>query len=128
MNITMRPAPPSLRDAPAVAELFIGVFRRDLLNFYPQSRFEPVHPAARPEDVKSGPDFRLIEELETELESPSTSMALAGGERLEVEMFGVRYRLSPRCGGRFSAHDRRMIRAIGAVCSLRYQHLFQIGH
>jgi hypothetical protein len=41
MTIMMGPAPPSLRDAPAVAELFVGVFRRDLLSFYPQSRFAP---------------------------------------------------------------------------------------
>src|SRR3954451_9743422 len=100
----MRPPHASLRDAPAVAELFIGVFRRDVLTFYPQSRFEPVHPAARPEDVKSGPNVRLTEETETETESSATAMAIAGGERLEVSMFGVRYRLVPRCGGRFSAH------------------------
>ena len=43
-------------------------------------------------------------------------------------MFGVRYRLEPRCGGRFSAHDLRMIRAIGAVGNLRFLHLFQIAH
>jgi hypothetical protein len=116
MTITMRPAPPSLRDAPAVAELFVGVFRRDLLNFYPQSRFEPVIPGARPDDIKSGPNFQLIEEPDE------------GGDPLQVSMFGVRYRLAPKCGGRFSAHDRRMIRAIGAVCGMRYHHLFQIAH
>src|SRR3954451_3847690 len=99
MTITMRPSPPNLRDAPAVAELFVGVFRRDLLNFYPQSRFEPVIPGARPEDVKAGPNFQLIEESES------------GGEPLQALIFGVPYRLVPRCGGRFSAHDRRMIRA-----------------
>ena len=122
MTITIHPpsapaaAPPSLRDAPAVAELFIGVFRRDLLNFFPQSRFEPVDRTARPGDVKAGPDFQLIDE------------PLGGDDPIEVEMFGVRYTLTPRSGGRFSAHDLRMIRAIGAVGSLRFQHLFQIGH
>src|SRR3954447_3502627 len=116
MTITMRPAPPSLRDAPAVAELFVGVFRRDLLSFYPQSRFEPLNPGARAEDVKAGPNFHLIEDSEE------------GDDPLLVSMFGVRYRLAPRCGGRFSAHDRRMIRALGAVCAMRYHHLFQIGH
>src|SRR4051794_8187026 len=108
MTITMRPAPPSLRDAPAVAELFVGVFRRDLLNFYPQSRFEPLFPGIWPEDVKSGPNFQLIED------------SVGGVDPLQVAMFGVRYCLTPRCGGRFSAHDRRMIRAIGAVCNMRY--------
>jgi hypothetical protein len=116
MTITMRPAPPSLRDAPAVAELFVDVFRRDLLGFYPQSRFEPVIPGARPDDVKSGPNFQLFEE------------SVEGVEPLQAAMFGVRYRLAPRSGGRFSAHDRRMIRALGAVCGMRYHHLFQNGH
>jgi hypothetical protein len=118
MTIAIRPAPSSLREAPAVAELFLGVFRRDLLNFYPQSRFEAVDPSAPPEDVKHGPNFQLFEE----------SVEGGGGELLEVGMFGVRYRLLPRSGSRFSAHDRRMIRAIGAVCNLRYLHLFQIPH
>ena len=40
MTLTTRPQPPSLRDAMAVAELFVGVFRRDLLAFYPQGQFE----------------------------------------------------------------------------------------
>jgi hypothetical protein len=116
----MRPAPapalPSLRDAPALAELFVSVFRRDLLNFFPQSRFEPVEPSQRPDNIKSGPDFQLIEE------------SVVGGEPLEVVMFGIRYRLEPRWGGRFSAHDLRMIRAIGAVGNMRFLHLFQIAH
>src|SRR4051794_28922364 len=116
MTITMRPAPPSLRDATAVAELFVGVFRRDLLSFYPQSRFEPVNPGSRPDDVKSGPNFQLIEDSEQ------------ANDPLQAAIFGVRYRLAPRCGGRFSAHDLRMIRAIGAVCNMRYHHLFQIAH
>ena len=38
--------PPNLRDARAVADLFAGVFRRDLQAFFPQCRFEPVDPSA----------------------------------------------------------------------------------
>ena len=114
----LRPRRRAFATHAAVAELFVGVFRRDLLNFFPQSRFEPVEPnsAFCPHDIKSGPDFQLLEK------------SVAMGDPLQVAMFGVRYRLSPRCGGRFSAHDRRMIRAIGAVCNMRYHHLFQIAH
>ena len=56
MTATTRPhrrGRPSLRDAQAVAELFVGFFRRDLLGFYPQSRFEPVD-AAAPAATTSG--------------------------------------------------------------------------
>ena len=42
MPLTTRHHPPSLRDAIAVSELFIGVFRRDLLAFYPHAQFERV--------------------------------------------------------------------------------------
>jgi hypothetical protein len=76
-----------------VAELFVGVFRRDLLNFFPQSRFELVDPAARPADVKAGPQFQIVDE------------PLTGGDPIAVEMIGVRYTLTPRAGtwvvGRF---------------------------
>ena len=61
----------------------MGVFRRDLLNFFPQSRFEPVEPSRRPDNVKTGPDFQLLEE------------SVVGGDPLEVVMFGVHYRLEP---------------------------------
>lgn len=116
MIITMRPTSPSLRDALAVAELFVGVFRRDLLAFYPQCGFEPVDDDRAPVKVKSGPDFHLAEDQE----DPDGS--------LQVEMFGRRHRLISRDGGRFTPHDRRMIRAIGAVLALRYHHLFQVAH
>jgi hypothetical protein len=116
MTITMRPTPPSLRDALAVAELFVGVFRRDLLAFYPQSHFEPTAHLGASFDIKSGPDFHLVEEGED------------GDGGLLVEMFGQSYRVTPRSGGRFTSHDRRMIRAVGAVLCMRYHHLFQASH
>jgi hypothetical protein len=116
MSITTRPALPNLRDALAVAELFVSFFRRDLLAFYPQSRFETGLDGSGPYHVRSGPDFQLIE-------GPDD-----GEDAIEVAMFGVRYRLSARAGGRFSPHDRRLIRAIGAVLTLRYHQLFQVAH
>src|SRR5262249_48566823 len=69
-----------------------------------------------PLDVKLGPNFQL----EDDGDSP--------GDSLLAAMFGSRYRLVPRAGGRFTPYDRRMIRAIGAVLSLRYYHLFQVAH
>ncbi|MGE5754863.1 MAG: hypothetical protein ACM35G_03975 [Planctomycetaceae bacterium] len=115
MAVTTRPTPPHFREALAVAELFVGVFRRDLLAFYPQCRFEPSSPVPARLNLRSGPDFQLIEGDDH-------------GGPIQVELYGVRYRLVSRGGGRFTPHDRRMIRAIGAVQSLRYHHLFQLSH
>ncbi len=103
-----------LRDAPAVAELFLGVFRRDLLAFFPQASFEPIGTGVTPM-FRLGPDFRLIN-------------GPAGRDHDEVELYGIRYRLGTRDGSRFSPQDLRMVRAIGAVLDLRYHHLFQITH
>ena len=61
MPLTTRPQPPSLRDALAVAELFVGVFRRDLLAFYPHGQFERVESGPLRSSPASGPDFQLIE-------------------------------------------------------------------
>lgn len=118
MSITTRPAAPgsSLRDTLAVVELFLGVFRRDLQGFYPQSHFEPVAHGEGAVHGRSGPDFQLVEDPEH------------AGASVEVHLFGARYRLTPRDGARFTPQDVRMIRAIGAVMSLRYHHLFQMAH
>lgn len=116
MTATTRPdAPHSLRDAQPVTDLFVGVFRRDVLAFYPQGRFEPLSDEPSCANLKAGPHFQLIEG------------AGPGGDGDEIELFGLRYAIGPRGGGRFSAHDRRMVRAIGAVLDLRYHHLFQIA-
>jgi hypothetical protein len=46
MSLTTQPATlPNYRERLALAELFVGVFLRDLLAFYPQCRFEPAAPA-----------------------------------------------------------------------------------
>ena len=101
---------PGLRDASAVAELFVGVFRRDLAAFYPQVQ---VTPDSSLLDLVSEPNFQLkVDE--------------AG--MLSVDLFGVHYRIDLRDSPRHTPQDLRMIRAIGAVLSLRYQHLFQINH
>ncbi len=110
---TEEPLTASLRDIQAVADLFVGFFRRDLNGFFPQIRFDPADSPTRtgPVDRASGPNFRLAE----------------GATLDEIELFGNRFEVEPRGGGRFSPHDRRMIRAIGAVLSLRYHHLFVVG-
>ncbi|MBX6313534.1 MAG: hypothetical protein IRY99_11550, partial [Isosphaeraceae bacterium] len=112
--LTSRPiAAESLRDATALAELFVGVFRRDLLAFFPQTAFEAIPDSFNPDYAGRGPEFRLIEG--------------EGDEADQVELFGLRYRLGRQGGAWFSPHDRRMVRAIGAVASLRYHHLFEIS-
>ncbi len=113
MTPSTRPeaAPPGLRDVQAVAELFVGVFRRDLSGFYPLCHFEPVDRGPASGAPRAGPNFRLVE----------------GDRGDEVELFGVRYAVGPSDGGRLSGHDRKMIRAIGAVLGLRYHHMFRVG-
>ncbi|WP_406697663.1 hypothetical protein V5E97_02245 [Singulisphaera sp. Ch08] len=116
MTVTMRPMTSSLRDAMAVVELFLDFFRRDLLNFYPQFHFERLPNDLGSFDVRFGPDFQLIDEPER------------NGESLDIALFGARHRLTPRHGIRFTLNDQQMIRALGAVLTLRYHHLFQIAH
>ena len=98
------------RDTSAVAELFIGVFRRDLAGFYPQAQVlvEPGRVAAADE-----PNFQL---------------RFDGARALSVELFGIRYRIDLRLGTSPGILDVRMVRAIGAVLSLRHHHLFRINH
>jgi hypothetical protein len=102
--------PAGVRDSPAVAELFVGVFRRDLASFYPQVQFTPVSSRLEP---ATEPNFQMRVDEE---------------ESLSVDLFGVRYRVDLRVGPRAGVLDLRMVRAIGAVLSLRHQHLFQINH
>jgi hypothetical protein len=111
--LPMRSMPGGLRDVPAVNDLFVGVFRRDLQAFFPQTRFEADDGAPSP-SARGGPIFQLI----------------AGPEEgvLAVELFGTRYRIAPRDGSRLASQDWRMVRALGAVLNLRYHHLFQISN
>ncbi len=108
----------SLRDASALTELFVGVFRRDLMGFFSQPLyFEP----ATPDDEDDDPPYRIGDPNIRLIEGPI-------GAADEIELFGRRYRCGPRDGSRFSSQDRRMIRAIGAVHCLRFHHLFQISN
>jgi hypothetical protein len=113
MTATTRPHAPHLREAPAVAELFVDVFRRDLLTFYPGTTILPASDGATQLNPAGGPGFGLIER---------------DREPVSVDLFGTRYHLEPRASTRFNDRDSRMIRAIGAVLTLRYHHLFQIAH
>ena len=103
-------APHGLREAPAVAELFVGVFRRDVLNFFPTATLDVEPSGDHARALRDGPGFRRLE---------------TGPEAIEIALFGDRYRLAARDGAPFSAQERRVIDAIGAVLSLRYHHLFQ---
>lgn len=114
MTLTTRPTPlPSVRDSQAVIELSASIFRRDVLAFYPQCRLEAETGASLPGSFKSGSAFRLLDD------------ACDRPETLRFDLFGVRHRLRPRSGLSFTAHDRRMVLAIGSLLSLRFHHLFQ---
>ncbi len=99
-----------LRDAPAVADLFFSVFRRDLLAFFPQSRLDPLDDPSQAV-FRLGPGFRLYQD--------------EGGD--VVELYGIRHRLASRDGARLSSDETRMVRALGAVLGLRYYHLFHMS-
>ena len=101
-----------LREAAAVAELFIGVFRRDVLAFFPHVAVEPDGPVAPPhsEELLAGPRFRLLE---------------AEPVAVVAEIFGRPLRLVPLPGTRLGPRERRMVEAIGAVLTIRYHHLFR---
>jgi hypothetical protein len=113
MPPTSRAHSPHLREAPAVADLFVGIFRRDLLVFFPQSRFELETTPTDEIAHSSGPDFQLIEH---------------DAQPVGVRLFGQSYRLTPRPGCLFSQRDARLICAIGAVLNLRYENLFHISN
>jgi hypothetical protein len=113
MTLAARPAPSDIRQAPALAELFLGFLRRDILVFFPQTSFETVSENPSSEGRTTAPNFRVVEGPE--------------GLLLELEVFGSRYLLSARDRTSFGAQERRMIRAIGAVLNMRYHHLFQIS-
>ena len=113
MSPSARVHAPHLREAPAVAELFVGFFRRDLLAFYPGATIRPESESTAPAVPPGGPGFRVIERE---------------GRPLAVDLFGVRYAVDTGPGEPPHPRDARMVRALGAVLSLRYHHLFQIAH
>src|SRR5262245_26908009 len=79
------PAPASvggLRDTQAVAELSVGVFRRDVQNFFPQALIERLDP--EPAFRGAGPSFRAFDDPDS--------------AAVEVELFGARYRIALRDG------------------------------
>jgi len=106
-------APQGLRDAPAVAELFVDVFRRDVRAFLPQVACEPVPGPTRGWEPGGGPGFRVE--------------ADESGRGLDAAMFGARYRVARQDGAPLPPQDRRLVEAIGAVLGLRYHHLFQVA-
>jgi hypothetical protein len=118
MTLTTRPASapaaaPGVRDARAVIELSAGVFRRDVLAFYPHARVESDAPTPLPTTFRAGAAFRLADDAHDD------------SGALGFDLFGVRHRLVPGPGLRFSAHDRRMVHAIGSLLNLRFHYLFQ---
>ena len=76
------PASETLRDAPAVASLFLGVLSRDLNGFFPRSILERLDDAEP--NLRNGPNFRLVHGTPED------------GDR--IELYGVAYRLVVREG------------------------------
>lgn len=101
----------ALRDPRPIVELFLGVFRRDVLGFYPQCRLE-LDLEMEPRHT-NGPEFHVAEH---------------DGQSLAVEIFGLRHILTSGRGHGFSRNDLRLVNAVGAVAGLRYHHLFQMAH
>lgn len=100
---------PRLREAQAVAELFLDVFRRDALGFFPDAT---LYPEGDRRDPAAGPDFRVDR---------------GEGSSLRVRLFGATYRLQRDGGAPFNDRDCRLIRAVGDVLGLRYHHLFEVS-
>jgi hypothetical protein len=113
---TRMPAPAGgrMRDLQAVVDLLYSLFRRDVLVFFPGAEFETVEDEkSRGYRFEDGPNFSVVEQPEW--------------NRLEIGFFGSKHRIHPRPGTSFRDHDRRMIEAIGAVLSMRYNQTFQIN-
>ena len=104
-----------IREEPALGELLLDVFRRDLQGFFPHASFEPIAPGFGSRPIggprSSSPSFRVTDDEED--------------RGVEAEVFGARYRIVPKDEGRLTRPERRMIAAIGAVQSMRYHHLFR---
>jgi hypothetical protein len=115
-HLTPGPVDP-LRDGPvpavAVAELFSGVFRRDLQAFFPRIAFETL-PGPDEPTFHLGPDFAF--------EGRPTD------DGIGFRLFGRRHRLWLRNRAGLSSLDLRMIRAVAAVLTQRCDFLFDSHH
>lgn len=98
---------PRLRDAEAVAELFLDVFRRDILSFFPDA---DLYREGVARDPAAGPGFGV-------------ERGKHGG--LRVRLFGATNRLERAGNTPFNDRDCRLVRAVGDVLGLRYHHLFE---
>jgi hypothetical protein len=101
---------PSLREASAIAELSRDVFRRDVASLLPHAALE-AEADGEPVDLS--------------LQNDAPVFAMHEGDAddgpVVLDVFGVRHRLS----GRLRPHDRRLLRAMGAVLSSRFHDLFR---
>jgi hypothetical protein len=109
---SMRATEPERRsDVDGVVELLLGVFRRDLIGFFPHSQLVRVaeDDGRAPAVAPHRPHFRRVEASDGDV----------------IDLFGARYRIASRDGQPFGPQERRMVDALGTVASLRYQLLFQ---
>jgi hypothetical protein len=101
--------PERLCEVEAVAELFLGIFRRDLAAFFPHLQFLPA-PLSAP-NLIDGPGFDFIQRRDGSA---------------DLCLFQQTHRLIPRHGMILTPQDGQLIRAIGSVLGLRYHHLFHL--
>ena len=106
----LAPLPPErVCEVEAVAELFLGIFRRDLATFFPHLQFLPA-PLSTP-NLIAGPGFEFLPRLDGSA---------------DLCLFQQTHRLVPRDGMALTRQDGQLIRAIGSVLGLRYHHLFHL--
>lgn len=110
LHLATTPAGDVSREAQAVAELLLGVFRRDVQMFLPRAGLRPLDD--EPPRVGGGPAFRLTDADE-------------GGAH-EVTLFGRRFALALP-NRPLLPLERRMVVAIARVLIQRYHDLFHVG-
>jgi hypothetical protein len=112
-----------VHDLSNFTEIFLGVFRRDILSLFPGCRLEldlaPIlNLAGKPaEPPRVSPTFALDFQIdEDEGASP---------ESVRISIFGVWHRLTVSRPLGLGPRDRELIRAVGRVMELHHQVLFR---
>ncbi|MBV8487811.1 MAG: hypothetical protein JO161_05985 [Planctomycetaceae bacterium] len=108
-------------DPKNITELFLGVFRRDVLSFYPGSRIDrkPGLALAGSASHALRPDPSFALDFQLDDKSPDEARTV------RVSLFGTWYRLSVASGLGFGPRDRELLSAMGRVMDLHHQVLFR---
>jgi hypothetical protein len=111
-----------LRGAQAVAELYLEVLRRDLVNLFPETHLEV-------ESLPSRLNLRQSHFHVVELHDKDDNRSQAGAacHGLAIEAFGNRFRLHYPDNRQFTPLQRRLIDSVSAVLNLQYNHIFKVA-